>query len=156
MSQPHMQEPLRNSQVGPPASSGSANLADILERVLDKGIVIAGDVKVNLLDIELLTIKLRLLVVSVDKAKEMGIDWWERDPTLSSTTAHQSLEERAIRAERSPSELAAENSRLRDRLAALEQEVRPASSPAGPPATVESADGHPSTGQPATEPGSRQ
>ncbi|GLX17043.1 gas vesicle protein [Streptomyces lavendulae] len=62
----------------------SANLADILERVLDKGIVIAGDIQVNLLDIELLTIKLRLLVASVDKAKEMGIDWWEHDPSLSS------------------------------------------------------------------------
>lgn len=63
---------------------GSANLADILERVLDKGIVIAGDIQINLLDIELLTIKLRLLVASVDKAKEMGIDWWENDPSLSS------------------------------------------------------------------------
>ncbi|MFD0142741.1 MULTISPECIES: gas vesicle protein [unclassified Streptomyces] len=62
----------------------SANLADILERVLDKGIVIAGDIQINLLDIELLTIKLRLLVASVDKAKEMGIDWWENDPSLSS------------------------------------------------------------------------
>ena len=62
----------------------SANLADILERVLDKGVVIAGDIQINLLDIELLTIKLRLLVVSVDKAKEMGIDWWEHDPSLSS------------------------------------------------------------------------
>ena len=62
----------------------SANLADILERVLDKGIVIAGDIRVNLLDIELLTIKIRLLVASVDKAREIGIDWWEHDPTLSS------------------------------------------------------------------------
>jgi argonaute-like protein implicated in RNA metabolism and viral defense len=62
----------------------STNLADILERVLDKGIVIAGDIRVNLLDIELLTIKIRLLVASVDKAREMGIDWWEHDPTLSS------------------------------------------------------------------------
>ena len=61
-----------------------SNLADVLERVLDKGIVIAGDIKVNLLDIELLTIKLRLLVASVDKAREMGIDWWESDPQLTS------------------------------------------------------------------------
>ncbi|WP_199521115.1 gas vesicle protein [Jiangella anatolica] len=60
-----------------------ANLADILERVLDKGIVIAGDIRVNLLDIELLTIRIRLLVASVDKAQEMGIDWWRRDPMLS-------------------------------------------------------------------------
>lgn len=65
-----------------PARSG-ANLADILERVLDKGIVIAGDIRVNLLDIELLTIKIRLLVASVDRAREMGIDWWEHDPSLS-------------------------------------------------------------------------
>src|SRR5438270_8950946 len=66
-----------------PPPSGPANLADILERVLDKGIVIAGDIKVNLLDIELLTIKIRLLIASVDRAKEMGIDWWEGDPTLT-------------------------------------------------------------------------
>ena len=58
------------------------NLADILERVLDKGIVIAGDVQINLLDIELLTIKLRLLIASVDRAREMGINWWESDPSL--------------------------------------------------------------------------
>ncbi|MFF5446316.1 gas vesicle protein [Streptomyces sp. NPDC012888] len=63
---------------------GGANLADILERVLDKGVVIAGDIRINLLDIELLTIKLRLVVASVERAKEMGIDWWERDPALSS------------------------------------------------------------------------
>nr|WP_051426713.1 gas vesicle protein GvpJ [Jiangella gansuensis] len=60
-----------------------ANLADILERVLDKGIVIAGDIRINLLDIELLTIRIRLLVASVDKAQEMGIDWWRHDPMLS-------------------------------------------------------------------------
>ncbi|WP_373695092.1 gas vesicle protein [Actinomycetospora aeridis] len=93
---------------GSPARQGGGgdgtNLADILERVLDKGIVIAGDVQINLLDIELLTIKLRLVVASVDRAKEMGIDWWERDPTLSS--GHQELEE--------------ENRRLRERLEALE------------------------------------
>jgi hypothetical protein len=59
-----------------------AQLADVLERVLDKGIVIAGDIQINLLDIELLTIKLRLLVASADKAREMGIDWWENDPFL--------------------------------------------------------------------------
>jgi Gas vesicle protein len=60
-----------------------AQLADVLERVLDKGIVIAGDIQVNLLDIELLTIRLRLLVASADKARELGIDWWEGDPFLS-------------------------------------------------------------------------
>jgi Gas vesicle protein len=61
-----------------------AQLADVLERVLDKGIVIAGDIQINLLDIELLTVRLRLLVASADKAREMGIDWWENDPFLSS------------------------------------------------------------------------
>ncbi|GAB3012638.1 gas vesicle protein [Streptomyces pseudoechinosporeus] len=85
----------------------SANLADILERVLDKGIVIAGDIRINLLDIELLTIKLRLIVASVDKAKEMGIDWWEDDPALST------------RARRD--ELARENAELRAHVAELER-----------------------------------
>lgn len=70
--------------MSPYGESSGANLADILERVLDKGIVIVGDIKINLLDIELLTIKLRLLVASVDKAREIGIDWWEHDPALSS------------------------------------------------------------------------
>jgi hypothetical protein len=61
----------------------NTQLADVLERVLDKGIVIAGDIQINLLDIELLTIKLRILVASADKAREMGIDWWDGDPFLS-------------------------------------------------------------------------
>ena len=74
-----------------------ATLADILERVLDKGIVIAGDIQINLLDIELLTIKLRLLVASVDKAKEMGIDWWESDDTLNSDSRRLSDENRDLR-----------------------------------------------------------
>ena len=60
-----------------------AQLADVLERILDKGIVIAGDIQINLLDIELLTVRLRLLVASADKAREMGIDWWEGDPFLT-------------------------------------------------------------------------
>jgi hypothetical protein len=84
---------------------GPANLADILERVLDKGIVIAGDIQINLLDIELLTIKLRLLVASVERAQEMGINWWESDPTLSSNARH----------------LERENDELRARLERLEQ-----------------------------------
>ena len=72
----------RDRQVG--VTPQPASLADVLELVLDKGVVIAGDIKVNLLEIELLTIKLRLLIASVDKAKELGINWWESDPTLSS------------------------------------------------------------------------
>ena len=82
-------------------------LADVLERVLDKGIVIAGDIQINLLDIELLTIKLRLLVASVDKAKEMGIDWWESDPGLSNDSR----------------ELEDENRELRERLERLEKRL---------------------------------
>jgi hypothetical protein len=84
----------------------SANLADILERVLDKGIVIAGDIQVNLLEIELLTIKLRLLVASVDRAREMGINWWESDPMLTTHAQERSdgdarrLGERVERLER--------------------------------------------------------
>lgn len=70
-----------NRQVQP--SGGTNDLADILERVLDKGIVVAGDIAINLLDIELLTIKVRLLIASADTAKEMGIDWWEHDPFLT-------------------------------------------------------------------------
>ena len=66
-----------------PVANRDASLADVLERVLDKGIVIAGDIRINLLNIELLTIHIRLLIASVDKAREMGIDWWEGDPFLS-------------------------------------------------------------------------
>ena len=95
-----------------------ANLADILERVLDKGIVIAGDIKVNLLDIELLTIKIRLLVASVDKAKEMGIDWWENDPMLSTRSKDHELEEENRRLREQLAE--EENRRLRARIAELE------------------------------------
>jgi hypothetical protein len=64
----------------PTHSTNTNNLADILERVLDKGIVIAGDIKIKLVDVELLTIQVRLLVASVDKARELGMDWWVRNP----------------------------------------------------------------------------
>jgi hypothetical protein len=86
-----------------------ATLADLLERVLDKGIVIAGDVQVNLLDIELLTLKLRLLIASADTAKSMGIDWWEYDPALSSLARDRELEQ--------------ENRELRERLDRLERAI---------------------------------
>jgi len=74
--------------------SHPAQLADVLERVLDKGIVIAGDIQINLLDIELLTVKIRLLIASADKAREMGIDWWQSDPFLSGSNGHGQLEDR--------------------------------------------------------------
>src|SRR3979411_2077470 len=80
----------------PPSSQGNS-LADVLERVLDKGIVIAGDIQINQLDIELLTIKLRLIVASVDRAKEMGIDWWESDPMLNSASRGLVDENRRLR-----------------------------------------------------------
>jgi hypothetical protein len=75
-------------------SGQPAQLADVLERVLDKGIVIAGDIQINLLDIELLTVKIRLLIASADKAREMGIDWWDGDPFLSGRKGQGELEER--------------------------------------------------------------
>jgi len=98
-----------------PHAAGPANLADILERVLDKGIVIAGDIQINLLDIELLTIKIRLLVASVDRAKEMGINWWESDPAL--TTGAKGATDTEVLAE----EVALENHELRERLDRLER-----------------------------------
>ena len=63
--------------------TSSATLADVLERILDKGLVIAGDIKIKIVDIELLTIQIRLLICSVDKAREMGIDWWSSSPYLN-------------------------------------------------------------------------
>jgi hypothetical protein len=90
---------------GPSGVAGqSASLGDILERVLDKGLVIAGDIQVNLLDIELLTIKLRLVIASLETAKEVGIDWWTHDPWL--TGQDRTFEQ--------------ENRELRSRLAELE------------------------------------
>ncbi|MFB5662558.1 gas vesicle protein [Alteribacillus sp. HJP-4] len=89
----------------PAASNNTSNLVDVLETVLDKGVVIAGDIKVNLADVELLTIKIRLLVASVDKAREIGIDWWEHDPHYSSNA--QKIEE--------------ENRELQERVKQLEQ-----------------------------------
>ncbi|MFD6274893.1 gas vesicle protein GvpJ [Streptomyces sp. NPDC060209] len=111
----------------------SANLADILERVLDKGVVIAGDIQINLLDIELLTIKLRLLVASVDKAKEMGIDWWEHDPSLSSRARPgQSSQVRGAQDDSAVDQVEAENARLRAEIAELRAAVGlPGASAAG-------------------------
>jgi hypothetical protein len=90
----------------------STNLGEILERVLDKGLVIAGDIQVNLLDIELLTIKVRLVIASLETAKEVGINWWEHDPWLTGRNSDVELE----------------NRKLRERIAELESDrsVRPA------------------------------
>ncbi len=122
------QSPLSRALDGPrhslPTSGGPSNLADVLERVLDKGIVIAGDIQINLLDIELLTIKLRLLVASVDRAKEMGINWWETDSSLSSYGK----------------ELEDENQSLRERLERLEQAAGLPAGNGGQKASAKSAD----------------
>jgi Gas vesicle protein len=94
---------LINQRRGP----APAQLADVLERILDKGIVIAGDIQINLLDIELLTIKLRLIIAGVDKAREIGINWWETDPMLNAGARR----------------LADENHRLRQRVDRLEHQL---------------------------------
>lgn len=66
-----------------PTVSGTTNLVDILDRVLDKGLVIAGDIRISLANVELLTIRIRLLVCSVDKAEQIGLNWWKYDPNLT-------------------------------------------------------------------------
>src|SRR5205085_4162465 len=96
---------------GRPAQRDS--LVDLLDRVLDKGVVVAGDISISLLDIELLTIKIRLLIASVDKAREMGIDWWAHDPQLSEGARRR---QQKLDAER-------ENEELRDRIDELEARV---------------------------------
>lgn len=83
-------------------------LVDVLDRILDKGLVIAGDIKVSLANVELLTLQIRLLVCSIDKAEQIGLNWWRYDTNLTT---------RAERAE-------AENLELRERLSELEQEIR--------------------------------
>lgn len=93
----------------------AAGLADILERVLDKGIVIAGDITISLVEVELLNIRLRLVVASVDRAMSMGINWWQNDPNLNSQAR----------------EMAEENRLLRERLDRLEAAVAPEALAAG-------------------------
>ena len=85
----------------------ATNLADILERVLDKGIVIAGDIQIKLADVELLTIKIRLLIASVDKAQEIGINWWQTDSYLSSGAKKGVLEKENERLEKTVKSLKA-------------------------------------------------
>ncbi|SER44945.1 Gas vesicle protein [Gracilibacillus ureilyticus] len=89
----------------------SNTIVDVLDKILDKGVVIAGDISVGIADVELLTIKIRLIVASVDKAKEIGMDWWENDPYLSSKASKDNriLEE--------------ENRQLQERLNQLEAKI---------------------------------
>lgn len=77
-------------------STQSGNLLEVLEKILDKGVVIAGDIKISLADVDLLTIKIRLLVASVDKAKEIGLDWWETDSYYSSKARLQEKEQHLL------------------------------------------------------------
>ena len=107
--------PSRPTSPLPGRPDTTTNLADILERVLDKGIVIAGDIQINLLDIELLTIKLRLLIASVDRAREMGINWWEGDESL------QSIDRGGEGGDDDRAQLERDNRELRDRLERLER-----------------------------------
>jgi hypothetical protein len=106
--------PARASSPLPGRPTSDTNLADILERVLDKGIVIAGDIQINLLDIELLTIKLRLLIASVDRAREMGINWWESDSSLHSLGSGDNGDSRRLEQE---------NRELRERLDRIERQL---------------------------------
>jgi hypothetical protein len=106
--------PIRSPGGLPGRPTEQANLADILERVLDKGIVIAGDIQINLLDIELLTIKLRLLIASVDRAREMGINWWESDASLQSLGPDEASDR---------GQLEQQNRELRERLERLERQL---------------------------------
>lgn len=87
----------------------TTTLADLLDRVLDKGVVIVGDIKIDLVDVELLTIKIRLLIASVERAKSMGINWWEGDPFLKATEFKKIKEE---------------NTELKKRLALLEKKIK--------------------------------
>jgi hypothetical protein len=105
--------PAASARTLPGHPSAPANLADILERVLDKGIVIAGDIQINLLDIELLTIKLRLLIASVERAREMGINWWEGDPSLQKIDP----------SDQDQGRLEQENRELRERIERLEKQL---------------------------------
>jgi Gas vesicle protein len=90
-----------------PTYRRSSGLVDVLDRVLDKGLVIAGDIRVSLAEVELLTIRIRLLVCSIDKAEQIGLDWWRQDPNLS------------VAARR----LTVENDVLREQIRALEDRV---------------------------------
>jgi Gas vesicle protein len=80
-----------------PAYRRSTGLVDVLDRVLDKGLVIAGDIRVSLAEVELLTIRIRLLVCSIDKAEQIGLDWWRQDPNLSVAARQLSIENEVLR-----------------------------------------------------------
>lgn len=96
-------------EYAPLSPTRSQGLVDVLDRILDKGLVIAGDIKVNLANVELLTVQVRLLVCSIDKAEQIGLNWWKFDPALSASGEG--------------GRLAAENRELRARLQQLEERL---------------------------------
>jgi hypothetical protein len=104
----------------PLSPTRSQGLVDVLDRILDKGLVVAGDIRVNLANVELLTIRVRLLICSIDKAEQIGLDWWRSDPSLSSL-GHADA-----------ARLGEENRVLRERLAALEARLERLAEPAPP------------------------
>jgi hypothetical protein len=108
----------------------STGLVDVLDRVLDKGLVVAGDIRVSLAEVELLTIRIRLIVCSLDKAAEIGLDWWKYDSNLSPGSQRLALENERLRQEVGQLErrAAAAESRPRARVATRE---RPRSRPSG-------------------------
>ena len=100
-------------------AAGGTSLIDVLDRVLDKGLLIAGDIRVSLAEVELLTIRIRLIVCSIDKAQEIGMDWWRTDPHFSGAQVGRS---------------AAENQELKRHIRALERRIEALSGGAAPPA----------------------
>jgi hypothetical protein len=94
----------------PLSPTRSQGLVDVLDRILDKGLVVAGDIRVNLANVELLTIQIRLLICSIDKAEQIGLTWWKNDPLLGGAVAARTLVE-------------AENRELRERLRLLEAKI---------------------------------
>ena len=124
MNEPESRQFVRSAQGNPRQAIGAApttSLADLLERVLDKGVVIAGDITLCLGNVEVLTLKVRLLIASLDKAQEVGIDWWRSDPFLS-TRAKAAEQEREQAAELEQGQLRARLERLEAILAAQTQE----------------------------------
>ncbi len=113
------------------ATPQATSLIDILDRVLDKGLVVAGDIRVSLASVELLTVQIRLLVCSIDKAAEIGLDWWRRDSFLSSQAGGDAQAVAALQA----------------RVEALERQVAPSAAPAGRPARRAARQRQPGTGR---------
>jgi hypothetical protein len=109
-----------------PAYNRSTTLVDVLDRVLDKGLVVAGDIRVSLAEVELLTIRIRLLVCSIDKAEEIGLDWWRQDPSLSVGARKLAVENEVLREQ---------VRQLEERVTALARDQKPSAdlpSPADP------------------------